>query len=93
MRPALVRLRGFPGHSKPIRVLDGGTPGALAAMDRMGTVPALNYEGRRVQTNRAIFAFLEERRPDPSHAARQRASVEESFFKRTLLNLAIGDSS
>jgi hypothetical protein len=31
--------------------------------------------------------------PDPSHAARQRASVEESLFKRTPLNLAIGDSS
>jgi hypothetical protein len=38
-------------------------------------------------------SYGSQRRPDPSHAARQRASVEESFFKRTLLNLAIGDSS
>ena len=37
-------------------------------------------------------SYGSQRRPDPSHAARQRASVEGSLFKRTLLNLAIGDS-
>src|SRR6266481_4117734 len=38
-------------------------------------------------------SYGSQQQPDPSHAARQRASVEECLFKRTLLNLAIGDSS
>ncbi len=60
-----VRLLGFPGHSEPIRSVDGQTHAALAGLDRLGTVPALRYDGHRVQTNRAITAFLEELVPAP----------------------------
>jgi glutathione S-transferase len=65
LHPLLVRLCGFPGHSKPIRSLDGATPRGLAMVDRLGTVPALRMEGEAIQTNRAIARFLERVRPEP----------------------------
>jgi glutathione S-transferase len=63
--PLLVRLCGFPGHSLPIRSVDGGIPRGLALLDRLGTVPALRMEGEAIQTNRAIARFLERVRPEP----------------------------
>lgn len=65
LHPFAARLLGFPGNPQPIRSVDGRTHAGLAAMDRMGTVPALEYEGRRIQTNRKILPFLEELRPEP----------------------------
>ena len=65
LHPLLVRLRGFPGNRSPIRSLDGATHRPLSAMDRLGTVPALRYGDRRVQTNLAIARFLESTQPDP----------------------------
>ncbi|MEA2215331.1 MAG: glutathione S-transferase [Solirubrobacteraceae bacterium] len=65
MHPLAVRLLGFPGHPQPIRFLDGRSHRGLARLDRLGTVPALRWDGRRIQTNRAITAFLEQSVPDP----------------------------
>jgi glutathione S-transferase len=65
LHPLLVRLCGFPGHSPPIRSVDGGTPRQLALVDRLGTVPALRMEGEAIQTNRAIARLLERVRPEP----------------------------
>lgn len=78
-----VRLLGFPGHSKPIRSVDGETHAALAHLDRLGTVPALRYDGRRVQTNRAITTFLEELFGDPPlfpADPERRAAVERAVL-------------
>ncbi len=60
-----VRLRGFSGHRTPIRDVDGETHRSLAAMDRMGTVPALRFASQRVQTNREIARFLDRMQPEP----------------------------
>jgi glutathione S-transferase len=65
MHPLAVRLLGFPGHPQPIRSVDGRAHRALARLDRLGTVPALRWDGRRIQTNAAIAAFLEQVVPDP----------------------------
>jgi glutathione S-transferase len=79
--PLLVRALGFPGNRKPIRSVDGATPGALALLDRIGTVPALRYGFERVQTNHEIADFLDSLRPDPplypAEPERRRA-VEEA---------------
>jgi glutathione S-transferase len=79
--PMLIRALGFPGHREPIRSFDGGTPGSLALLDRLGTVPALRYGSERVQTNRAIAEFLERERPQrplfPADAER-RQEVEQA---------------
>jgi glutathione S-transferase len=83
LHPMAVRALGFPGHPQPIRSVDGRTHASLAAMDRMGTVPALRYEDRRVQTNREIIRFLEEIQPEPPlypADPRQRAAVEEAVL-------------
>jgi glutathione S-transferase len=81
LHPLMLRLRGFAGNTKPIRQLDDGTHLMLATADRMGTVPALRVDGRRVQTNRRIARFLDDLRPDPplypADPARRQA-VEEA---------------
>ena len=79
--PMLVRALGFPGHRKPIRNVDGATPGPLALLDRLGTVPALRYGSERVQTNRAIAEFLDRARPQPAlfpADPERRAAVEQA---------------
>jgi glutathione S-transferase len=81
MHPFLVRMRGFPGN-RASRSVNGRTPGGLAMMNRMGTVPALRYEERRIQSNREIIAFLEALRPDPPlypSDTTRRAAVEAAF--------------
>jgi glutathione S-transferase len=65
LHPVLVRAARFPGHRKPIRTLDGSTPAPLATLDRLGTVPALRIEGKRVQTNHAIARHLDRLQPAP----------------------------
>jgi glutathione S-transferase len=81
LHPLAARALGFPGNPTPIRSVNGHTHAGLAAMDRMGTVPALRYEDQRIQTNREIIAFLERIQPDPplfpADPAR-RAAVEEA---------------
>jgi glutathione S-transferase len=79
--PALVRLRGFPGHPTPIRSVDGQTNRSLARLDRLGTVPALRFGAQRIQTNHDIARFLDREQPDPPlfpADAQQRATVEEA---------------
>jgi glutathione S-transferase len=63
--PLLLRTRGFAGHATPIRKVDGRAHRSLAALDRMGTVPALRCGSERVQTNRAIARWLERVQPEP----------------------------
>jgi glutathione S-transferase len=81
LHPLAVRLLGFPGHPTGLRSVDGATHAALLRLDRLGTVPALRYGDRRIQTNRRIAEFLEQIVPDPplypSDPAR-RAAVEEA---------------
>jgi glutathione S-transferase len=81
VHPFAARALGFPGNRVPIRSVDGRTHAGLAAMDRMGTVPALRYKDQRIQTNREIIAFLERLQPDPPlfpDDPGQRAAVEEA---------------
>ena len=76
-----VRLHGFAGHRKPIRSVEGKVGPMLGFMDRMGTVPALEIDGRKVQTNSEIARYLEESRPEPSlypADAERRRAVEEA---------------
>jgi glutathione S-transferase len=81
LHPLLVRLCGFPGHEQPIRSIDGSTPRGLAIVDRLGTVPALRFDGEAIQTNLAIARFLERVRPEPPLFPAEeplRAQVEEA---------------
>ncbi len=78
--PLLVRLHGFHG-GYPRRTVDGGTTRASALMDRLGTVPALEIDGVKLQTNLEITRRLEALVPepplfpaDPAH----RSAVEEA---------------
>jgi glutathione S-transferase len=65
LHPAILRMRGFSGNPRSFRRLGGRGNPMLAAADRMGTVPALELDGKRVKTNRRIARFLDELRPDP----------------------------
>jgi glutathione S-transferase len=79
--PLLLRARGFAGHAKPIRSVDGRTHRSLATLDRMGTVPALRCGSERVQTNRAIARWLERVQPAPPlfpADPQRRATVEQA---------------
>lgn len=79
--PQLVRMRGFAGSRKPLRMIDGRPTRMSAAMDRMGTVPALRIGEERVQRNMEIARFLERRQPEPPlfpEDPDRRAAVEEA---------------
>jgi len=79
--PMLLRTRGFAGHRKPIRSVDGRAHRSLALLDRMGTVPALRCGNERVQTNRAIARWLEQVQPEPPllpSDPQRRAAVERA---------------
>lgn len=81
LHPQLVRLRGFPGSSKPIRMIDGRPTRMSALLDRLGTVPALKIGSDRVQRNREIARFLERLVPEPPllpAEPERRAAVEEA---------------
>ncbi|HTB70853.1 MAG TPA: hypothetical protein VK707_07735 [Solirubrobacteraceae bacterium] len=80
--PLLVRAAGFAGHRKPIRSVDGATPGPLALLDRLGTVPALRFGAERVQTSRAIASFLDRVQPRPAlfpDEPERRRAVEQAL--------------
>jgi len=79
--PMIVRLLGFPGNRAPIRSVDGRTHAALGVLDRLGTVPALTFDGERIQTNRRIARFLDRAQPHPPlfpAGESARAAVEEA---------------
>ena len=80
LHPLMLRLRGFSGN-RPFRKVDSRRHLMVETADRMGTVPALKMDGRRVKTNREIARFLEELRPDPPlypADTAHRAAVEEA---------------
>jgi glutathione S-transferase len=62
--PVMARLHGFDAGGETRAAGSRRTLG-LRFGDRLGTVPGLNADGRRVSTNRAIARFLDERHPDP----------------------------
>jgi glutathione S-transferase len=81
LHPLLVRSKGFPGHRKPIRQVDGRTHRMLALLDRGGTVPALRLGEERVQTNHNIARFLDRLQGEPPLLPvdpERRAAVEEA---------------
>ncbi len=63
--PLLVRVRGFPGSPQPIRRINSRTPLDLSILDRLGTVPALEIGGEKVQTNHEIARHLDRVQRDP----------------------------
>ena len=80
LQPMLLSLHGFRGNAVHRRI-GGRRPSMLAMADRLGTVPALRYDGDRVQTNREIARFLDRLRPDPPLFAadpERRAAIEEA---------------
>jgi glutathione S-transferase len=66
MHPQLVRLRGFPGSKRPLRMIDGKPTRISALLDRMGTVPALRIGTERLQHSHEIARRLEQLVPVPS---------------------------
>jgi glutathione S-transferase len=78
--PAILPFLGFHG-STANRSVDGRRPPSMAMADRMGTVPALRYDGQRVDTNIEIARFLDRVKPDPPlfpAEPERRAAVEEA---------------
>jgi glutathione S-transferase len=65
VHPFAVRVLGFPATAKRAELLGEGSHSRLARADRLGTVPALRFDGRRVQTNREISRFLDSVQPEP----------------------------
>jgi glutathione S-transferase len=81
MHPLAVRALGFPAKAKRAQRLSEGRRRRLAMADRLGTVPALRFDGERVQTNREIARFLDRVSPEPPLFpldAERRRAVEEA---------------
>ena len=81
LHPQLVRMRGFPGAEKPMRMVDGKPTRMSALLDRLGTVPALRLGPDRVQGSTAIARHLDRIVPAPPlfpAEPQQRAAVEEA---------------
>jgi glutathione S-transferase len=62
---AAVRILGFPAIASRTDQLGEGRHRSISLADRLGTVPALRFDGERVQTNREIARFLERVKPEP----------------------------
>jgi glutathione S-transferase len=78
--PLMARLHGFDAGGET-RIAGKRRTTAIRAGDRLGTVPALNADGRRVSTNRQIARVLDERHPEPPlfpADPEQRRAVEEA---------------
>ena len=76
----VVRLHGFDAGGQT-RNAGGRRTFGLRIGDRLGTVPALAADGRRISTNHAIARFLDARHPQPPlfpADPEQRAAVEEA---------------
>jgi glutathione S-transferase len=63
--PLALRLLGFAANDRPFRLLGDRSTRGLETIDRMGTVPSLVVDGRRVKTNREIARHLDAIQPDP----------------------------
>jgi glutathione S-transferase len=80
LHPLVVRLHGFDAGGQT-RTAGGRRTFGLRLGDRLGTVPALAADGRRISTNHGIARFLDERHPEPPlfpTDPEQRAAVEEA---------------
>jgi glutathione S-transferase len=78
--PVVTRLHGFDAGGETRTAGSRRTLG-LRLGDRLGTVPALAANGRRLSTNRQIARFLDERHPEPALLPAdpaQRDAVEEA---------------
>jgi glutathione S-transferase len=79
LHPLAVRVRGFKA-GRETRTAGSRRPLSLRMGDRLGTVPALAFDGQRVSTNRQIARCLDDRHPEPSLFPAdpgQRRAVEE----------------
>ncbi|MGH2952638.1 MAG: glutathione S-transferase family protein [Solirubrobacterales bacterium] len=65
LHPLAVRLHGCRASGET-RVAGARRPLPLRLGDRLGTVPALAFDGERVSTNREIARFLDDRHSEPS---------------------------
>src|SRR5688500_7106232 len=86
--PVQVRVRGFDAGGER-RVAGDRRTTAIRQGDKLGTVPALAANGRRVSTNRQIARFLDEHHPEPplfpaDPDARRRVEEAESWANETL---------
>ncbi|HYU60735.1 MAG TPA: hypothetical protein VEK39_08240 [Solirubrobacterales bacterium] len=95
----VVRLLGFPAEAKRAQLLGEGNQRWISIADRLGTVPALRFDGERVQTNREISRFLDRVRPEPPLLPadpERRRDVEEAelwgdeVFQMPARRLALG---
>jgi glutathione S-transferase len=80
LHPLVARLHGFDAGGQT-RTARGLRTFGLRLGDRLGTVPALAANGRRISTNHGIARFLDERHPQPPLLPadpEQRAAVEEA---------------
>src|SRR4051812_14253214 len=80
LHPLVVRLHGFDAGGQT-RTAGGRRPFGLRLGDRLGTVPALAADGRRISTNHGIARFLDVQHPEPPlfpTDPEQRAAVEEA---------------
>jgi glutathione S-transferase len=80
LHPLVVRLHGFDAGGQT-RIAGERRTLALRLGDRLGTVPALAANGRRISTNHGIARFLDERHPQPPlfpAEPERRAAVEEA---------------
>ncbi|HEX8208511.1 MAG TPA: glutathione S-transferase family protein [Solirubrobacteraceae bacterium] len=78
--PVMSRLHGFDAGGET-RIAGRHRTLGIRLGDRLGTVPGLKADGRRISTNRGIARFLDERHPDPPLLPAdpaQRAAVEEA---------------
>jgi glutathione S-transferase len=98
VHPIAVRLLGFPAEAKRTHQLGEGSHRRVERADRLGTVPALRFDGERVQTCRAIARFLDRVRPEPplfpADPERRRAVEKaelwgDDVFQMTARRLAI----
>src|SRR3954470_17322571 len=77
--PVMSRLHGFDAGGQT-RIAGSKRTLGIRFGDRLGTVPALNADGKRVSTNHGIARFLDDRPPDPPlfpDDPEQRSAVEE----------------
>lgn len=86
-----VRALHFPAEARRAHLLGEGSHRRLDRVDRLGTVPALRFDGERVQTCRAIARFLDEAQPDPplfpSDPERRRAVEEAELWGDDVLQM------
>jgi glutathione S-transferase len=91
LHPLAARLRGFDA-GRETRIAGARRPLPLRMGDRLGTVPALAFDGQRVSTNRQIASFLEDRHPEPSlfpaDPGRRRAVEEVERWANDTLQMA-----